>query len=148
MTLILQSYINQDISNFNYINEEDFNKHIFELFESLTNDNITLKGGYDSQMLLRILLENNYYELSYDIIYENDDFKKMSEGKKAFVILKLLLDFSDKKCPILIDQPEDDLDNRAIYIDLVKYLRKKKKLRQIIIATHNANIVVTEQINE
>lgn len=39
----------------------------------------------------------------------------MSQGKQAFVILKLLLEFSDKTCPILIDQPEDSLDNRAIY---------------------------------
>jgi predicted ATPase len=57
-------------------------------------------------------------------------------------VLKLLLDFNDKKCPILIDQPEDDLDNRAIYNDLVQYLRIKKKERQIIVATHNPNIVV------
>src|SRR5690606_199090 len=71
-----------------------------------------------------------------------DDFKKMSDGKKAFVVLKLLLDFSDKNCPILIDQPEDDLDNRAIYNNLVQYLRNKKKLRQVIVATHNPNIVV------
>jgi predicted ATP-dependent endonuclease of OLD family len=66
----------------------------------------------------------------------------MSDGKKAFVVLKLLLDFSDKKCPILVDQPEDDLDNRAIYRDLVQYLKKKKVERQIIVATHNPNIVV------
>ena len=66
----------------------------------------------------------------------------MSEGKQAFVILKLLLDFSDKKCPILIDQPEDSLDNRAIYKELVEYLKKKKKERQIILVTHNPNIVV------
>jgi len=66
----------------------------------------------------------------------------MSEGKKAFVVLMLLLDFSDKDCPILIDQPEDDLDNRAIYKELVKYLKKKKKERQIIVVTHNPNIVV------
>src|SRR5690606_1255625 len=65
-----------------------------------------------------------------------------SDGKKAFVVLKLLLDFNDKNCPILIDQPEDDLDNRAIYNDLVQYLREKKKVRQILVATHNTNIVV------
>lgn len=51
----------------------------------------------------------------------------MSEGKKAFVILRLLLDFSKNDYPILIDQPEDDLDNRAIYHDLVQYLREKKE---------------------
>jgi len=66
----------------------------------------------------------------------------MLQGKQAFVILKLLLEFSDKTCPILIDQPEDSLDNGAIYKDLVKYLRKKKTERQIIIVTHNPNVVV------
>jgi predicted ATP-dependent endonuclease of OLD family len=66
----------------------------------------------------------------------------MSEGKQAFVILKLLLEFSNKTCPILIDQPEDDLDNRAIYNELAAYLKKKKKERQIILVTHNPNIAV------
>jgi predicted ATPase len=72
----------------------------------------------------------------------------MSDGKKAFVILKLLLDFSDKECPILIDQPEDDLDNRSICSELVAYLKKKKKQRQIIVATHNPNVVVTADAEE
>lgn len=55
----------------------------------------------------------------------------------------MLLDFSTKKCPILIDQPEDSLDNRAIYNELVKYLKVKKKERQIILVTHNPNVVVS-----
>ncbi|MCD8541771.1 MAG: ATP-binding protein [Bacteroides graminisolvens] len=80
--------------------------------------------------------------MTFDLIYEGDSFISMSPGKQAFVILKLLLEFSDKTCPILIDQPEDSLDNRAIYKDLVKYLRKKKTERQIIIVTHNPNVVV------
>lgn len=53
------------------------------------------------------------------------------------------MDFSNKECPILIDQPEDDLDNRSIYKELVEYLKKKKKKRQIIVVTHNPNVVVT-----
>ena len=72
----------------------------------------------------------------------------MSEGKMAFVILRLLLDFSSSDYPILIDQPEDDLDNRAIYTELVQYLRSKKKLRQIILVTHNPNIVVGADAEE
>jgi len=67
----------------------------------------------------------------------------MSQGKQAFVILKLLLEFSKKECPILIDQPEDSLDNRAIYNELVKYIIDKKKERQIILVTHNSNVVVS-----
>lgn len=43
----------------------------------------------------------------------------------------------------MIDQPEDSLDNRAIYNELVKYLIDKKKERQIILVTHNSNVVVS-----
>ena len=72
-----------------------------------------------------------------------------TQGKKAFVVLKLSLECSNKSCPIIIDQPEDDLDNRAIYTELVTYIKEKKAHRQIILVTHNANVVVnadSEQI--
>lgn len=128
--------VNSLLKSITYENE------ILEIFEKLIEEQLTLKGGYTHQAFANRLLGENFYKLSYDLEYEGDDFIKMSDGKKAFVVLKLLLDFSNKNCPILIDQPEDDLDNRAIYNDLVKYLRKKKKLRQIIVATHNPNIVV------
>ena len=74
---------------------------------------------------------------------QNDTFVDMLQGKQAFVILKLLLEFSDKSCSILIDQPGDSLDNRAIYNELAKYLRDKKKERQITLVTHNPNVVVS-----
>lgn len=140
--LNLKGFENQRISGFQYSDFEAFVTHQFELFEKLERAELSLKGGHDSQSLSSSLLSTNFFSLNYDLEYEGDDFKKMSDGKKAFVVLKLLLDFNDKDCPILIDQPEDDLDNRAIYNDLVQYLRKKKKLRQIIVATHNPNIVV------
>lgn len=65
------------------------------------------------------------------------------------MLLKLLITLADAECPILIDQPEDDLDNRSIYRELVNFIELKKTERQIIIVTHNANIVVgadTEEI--
>ncbi len=72
----------------------------------------------------------------------------MSPGKKALVLLEMLISLEDGKCPILIDQPEDDLDNRSIYNDLVQYIKKKKKERQIIIVTHNANAVLGADAEE
>jgi len=141
-SLNLQSVENQKIVNIDHSDYQTFEKNQFELFEKLIQNKITLKGGYDNQNLSIALLSANFYSLTYDIEYENDNFMKMSDGKKAFVVLKLLLDFNDKNCPILIDQPEDDLDNRSIYNDLVHYISKKKKMRQIIVATHNPNIVV------
>ena len=76
------------------------------------------------------------------ITYQNDEFGKMSQGKKSFVVLKLLLEFSEDEKPVLIDQPEDSLDNRAIYHELRKYLIDTKKKRQIIVVTHNPNVVI------
>jgi predicted ATPase len=59
-------------------------------------------------------------------------------GERAVVLLKILLALDDK--PLLIDQPEEYLDNRYIFDELVPAFRSAKKRRQIIIATHNANL--------
>lgn len=112
------------------------------LTKALTNS-IDYKGGHLNMNVTSELLSTNWFEITFDLTYQNDLFKRMSQGKQAFVILKLLLEFSDKSCPILIDQPEDSLDNRAIYNELVKYLKDKKKERQIILVTHNPNVVVS-----
>lgn len=136
-----QSYQGQGIVNINFQDAENFFKHSHDLFEKIFQDSVTLKGGNNNISLSQKILSTNFFDISYDIIYE-DVFHQMSEGKKAFVVLMLLLDFSNKNCPILIDQPEDDLDNRAIYTELVRYLKNKKKSRQIILVTHNPNIAV------
>lgn len=141
-SLNLRGDENYTIASFEYENDEQYQKHIEGLFNKLFMNQITLKAGYTNQTLIQNLYADNFYEISYDLQYDNDSFDQMSEGKMAFVILKLLLDFSEKDCPILIDQPEDDLDNRAIYDELVEYIKNKKKDRQIIVATHNPNIVV------
>jgi predicted ATPase len=107
------------------------------------NNEIDYKNYHTNQNVVNELFTTNWFNISYDLSYQDDTFSEMSEGKQAFVILKLLLDFSTKKCPILIDQPEDSLDNRAIYNELVKYLKAKKKERQIILVTHNPNVVVS-----
>ena len=113
-----------------------------DLLNKALRGEITFKNGYDVQSFISMILSGNWFSLLYSVDYEGDNLSDMSPGKRSFVVLKLLLDFSDKKCPILIDQPEDNLDNRAIYNELVKYVREKKKERQIILVTHNPNIVV------
>lgn len=69
------------------------------------------------------------------------DFSKLSLGQQQSILLSVLL-FSNRNCPLLIDQPEDNLDSEFIYKTLVKNLRRVKEHRQVIIVTHNANIAV------
>lgn len=63
-----------------------------------------------------------------------------SPGQKTAALLAFILSYGEE--PLLLDQPEDDLDNEVIYRLIVKQLREMKSKRQIIIVTHNANIVV------
>jgi hypothetical protein len=65
---------------------------------------------------------------------------ELSIGQKCTAILTLLLVESD--IPLIVDQPEDSLDNKFIYEEVVKLLRQEKEQRQSVIATHNANIPV------
>ena len=69
------------------------------------------------------------------------DFSKLSMGQQQSILLTLLL-YSKRNCPLIIDQPEDNLDSEFIYKTLVTNLKRIKEHRQVIIVTHNANIAV------
>jgi len=64
----------------------------------------------------------------------------LSTGQKATAVLLLLL--LDSDAPLVVDQPEDDLDNRFITESVVPRMKEEKRRRQFIFATHNANIPV------
>ena len=63
-----------------------------------------------------------------------------SPGQKSAAMLAFLLSHGEE--PVILDQPEDDLDNRLVSDLVVAQLRKGKRARQVIVATHNPNIVV------
>ena len=103
--------------------------------ECYANKDVALKNIFTA-------LADNYFKLTFDVKYKNDSLFKMSPGKKGTVLLILYLQISTASYPILIDQPEDNLDNRTIYTQLCTMIKRKKRERQIIIVTHNANLVV------
>jgi ABC-type cobalamin/Fe3+-siderophores transport system ATPase subunit len=75
------------------------------------------------------------------ISYQHRDFSKLSLGQQQSVLLSLMLS-SKSNSPLIIDQPEDNLDGEFIYHSLVPVLRLAKERRQIIIVTHNPNIAI------
>lgn len=112
------------------------------------------KGDWSGKFLTKIrgLLDASLDE--FDLLFPEDDIKieysnsagqwkpisNASPGQKTAAILTLILSQGTK--PLLLDQPEDDLDNRLIYDLVVDQLRISKESRQIIVVTHNANIPV------
>lgn len=67
------------------------------------------------------------------------EFRKASQGEQAAALLNILMNQS--RGPLIIDQPEEDLDNKIIN-DIIKTIRRTKDDRQLILSTHNANIAV------
>ena len=81
-----------------------------------------------------------------EVSYKPEGAKKFiplsnaSAGQKTTAILTFLLAYGD--LPLLLDQPEDDLDNKLVYDLVVARLKEAKSKRQVIVVTHNANIPV------
>ncbi|MBE8182986.1 MAG: hypothetical protein HAW61_05650 [Candidatus Portiera sp.] len=121
--------------------------YINKVFEGLIEKEIsTIKNRSIQDATVKLF--GDYFNLFAEISYKNDKLEVMSPGKKGIALLKILLELNNEEWPILIDQPEDDLDNRSIYDELVNIIKDKKKERQIIIVTHNPNLVIGTDAEE
>ena len=127
-----------EISSFDI--EKFDSQNLFDLLYACITGDLPVKGQSIENAIRQIL--SNWYNITYNVRFENDTIEKMSPGKKALVLLKLLIDLAESECPILIDQPEDDLDNRSVFEELIPFIRERKISRQIIVVTHNANVVL------
>ncbi len=84
----------------------------------------------------------DYLFPSYELMLGGKSLTKLSAGERGVLLLifYLLLDKDD--CPLILDQPEENLDNESIYELLVPCIREAKSKRQVIIITHNPNLAV------
>jgi len=89
---------------------------------------------------LELLSPDDHVRIALNINNTSHPLEKLSAGQRATAMLLILLTQQERL--LLIDQPEDDLDNRFIFDDIVPLLRKQKGKRQLIAATHNPNIPV------
>lgn len=117
---------------------------IFGVFLDSNLETISfLKGAYKFKDLIEWLFDVQHISLRYGLRYDDVPLENLSPGSKGIVLLILYLgiDREDNR-PIIIDQPEENLDNWSVYSLLREYFRKAKKYRQIIVITHNPNLVV------
>lgn len=103
-----------------------------------TNDIRLKRSSSESEFFNAVF--SPFFRIGLHIEFNGRSLETLSMGERAVVLLKILLGLDDK--PLLIDQPEEHLDNRYIYDELTPAFRSAKTRRQIIIATHNANLVV------
>jgi ABC-type lipoprotein export system ATPase subunit len=96
----------------------------------------------DPVSLYDFLFGFDYLETKYDLKIDGKDLKELSPGERGGLLLIFYLMLDRRDIPLVIDQPEDNLDNKSVYEILVTFLKKAKKRRQIIIVTHNPNLAV------
>lgn len=111
--------------------KQDFIEKMIDSFDKIVDsvfgeDSLAFKGNRDKFSHIEHFFTTNFYEYSFEIEYQGDKFEQISPGKKAFIVLTLILEFSDSKIPVLIDQPKDSLDNRAIYNEFTKCIKQTK----------------------
>jgi len=110
-------------------------------------ENSKTNFGSNPQIFLDIFMKNLKSFLTYQapnkftINYRNKELQHHSLGQRASALMLFVLSQKENDV-IIIDQPEDDLDNQTIYEDVIKMIRQMKHSVQFIFATHNPNIPV------
>ncbi|PIQ19139.1 MAG: hypothetical protein COW66_02660 [Flavobacteriaceae bacterium CG18_big_fil_WC_8_21_14_2_50_34_36] len=117
--------------------------------ENYNNSKRFLDGQIKDPLdLYNSLFSLSFLEYNYQLMQGNKKLQQLSPGERGALLLifYLLLDKDNK--PLIIDQPEDNLDNHSVANILVPFIRKAKTNRQIILVTHNPNLAVVSDAEQ
>lgn len=95
------------------------------------------------------LFSTDHITVRYEIAYDGIEIQKLSPGTRGIVLLLLYLALDDADDrPLIIDQPEENLDPKSVFDELVSLFITAKTKRQVIIVTHNANLVINTDADQ
>lgn len=98
--------------------------------------------AHDVKDLYDFLFSLEYVEARYELRLSGKNLNELSPGEKGLLLLVFYLQLDRNNTPLVIDQPEDNLDNDSIFQVLAKCIREAKKARQVVLVTHNPNLAV------
>lgn len=132
-----------DISSFT----EDILEHLrIDKIKGISNivERQLLNGDNSKENLYNLVFGLDYLDVRYTVLFNGKDLNEneLSPGEKGALLLIFYLLIDKNTTPLIIDQPEENLDNESVFSLLVPYIRKVKKQRQVIIVTHNPNLAV------
>jgi energy-coupling factor transporter ATP-binding protein EcfA2 len=102
-----------------------------------------------SKQFAHWIFDTGHITVRYELSYDGVDIRSLSPGMRGIVLLLLYLalDDSDDR-PLIIDQPEENLDPKSVFDELVALFTAAKAKRQVIIVTHNANLVINTDADQ
>ncbi|MBP6528629.1 MAG: hypothetical protein KA260_00820 [Burkholderiales bacterium] len=101
-----------------------------------------LRTKVTSEQLYELLFELRQVEAKFSLSLAGTSIQQMSPGQRGALLLIFYLLVDSDPTPVILDQPEENLDNQTVYSMLVPIIRRAKERRQIIMVTHNANLAV------
>lgn len=101
-----------------------------------------LRKGVEAHDVLDHLYGLSYLSPRYSLTYAGQEIEQLSPGERGLLLLVFYLLVDKDDIPIVIDQPEENLDNQTIYRILVKCIKAAKGRRQVLMVTHNPNLAV------
>lgn len=101
-----------------------------------------LKKGQPAAAVYDLIFGLNFLEPRYSLLFQDTQIEQLSPGQRGALLLIFYLLVDKGKTPIILDQPEENLDNETVFRLLVPVLSEAKKQRQIIMVTHNPNLAV------
>ena len=107
-----------------------------DIFKQMKNQEEPVVELYD------YLFGFDYLIPKYDLKVDQKDLSELSPGERGGLLLIFYLMLDRQDIPLIIDQPEDNLDNKSVYEILVTFIKQAKKRRQIVLVTHNPNLAV------
>ena len=142
-----ESGASADVANAMSTFRTDHDQHIIEQAK-VPQTNIPAFRAWANEVAAW-LNSTDHISVSYGIQYDGVDIEQLSPGTRGIVLLLLYLavDQSDDR-PLIIDQPEENLDPKSIFVELVGRFVETRSRRQIIIVTHNANLVVNTDADQ
>ena len=101
-----------------------------------------VKKGQSAAAVYDLIFGLNFLEPRYSLLFQDTQIEQLSPGQRGALLLIFYLLVDKGKTPIILDQPEENLDNETVFRLLVPVLSESKKQRQIIMVTHNPNLAV------
>lgn len=145
--------LNEIMETCSFESKENFILFSKKLLENLKNDMrytpnnkidilTQLKTGKQLNDLYDYIFSYDYLQPVYNLKLGEKTLQELSPGERGALLLIFYLILDNDDIPLVIDQPEENLDNESVYHILVHFIKRVKEKRQIIIVTHNPNLAV------
>lgn len=145
------------ISDVNFDNEESVLDLLDNLINALKHDQRQNQNNVDRDIkdqvrdvsaLYNYLFSLEFLEYKYQLRQGEKNLDQLSPGERGALLLVFYLLLDKNDIPLIIDQPEDNLDNHSVAKILVPFMKAAKKKRQIIMVTHNPNLAVVSDAEQ